>query len=114
MTNFAHKQDCKDFADQLTKIDTDYIAGDIDFYDEFEGGILDSNYTFTNTGELKSINLMLAYGGPTIWAEFFVGADYAQVVYSWAGDVVRRDAYCPTLTEWVIETLGSGVKMVGA
>ncbi len=63
---------------------------DIDAYDYLED-ILDYELTFTSSRDLKSVRLLVTFGGPNAWVIF--DGTSATVQASWYSDMV--DVYVP-------------------
>jgi len=63
---------------------------DIDAYDYLEG-ILDYELTFTSQRDLKSVRLLVSFGGPNAWIIF--DGTSATVQASWYSDMV--EVYVP-------------------
>lgn len=63
---------------------------DIDVYDYLEG-ILDYELTFTSQRDLKSVRLLVTFGGPNAWIVF--DGTNATVQASWYSDTV--EVYVP-------------------
>jgi hypothetical protein len=112
MTTTTHNENAQEMAENLRQFNDDYAAGNVDIYEQLEGQILDTRYTFNSSGDCIGIDLLVGYGGPTIWEKYFLDQSHAEIVYSWGGDVVRKFAYAPDITAAIFEIFGDK-KMTG-
>jgi hypothetical protein len=81
----SHKEDFQqDYATDQDIKNQDEIDA-IGAYEWLEGG-LDIRYIIGSDKEFISAQVLVAYGGPTIWVNF----DEGMVVGDWGGDIVRQ------------------------
>jgi hypothetical protein len=91
----------------------DSLRESVDVFDYLEG-LLDYQYTRNAAGQLVSVRLLVAFGGPTVWV--VVDGSGAVVEASWWSDVVRVDVPESELTaglfDYFRELLGDCVPAV--
>lgn len=68
---------------------------------EWLEGTLDIRRTYASDGTLYSVSLLLAFGGPNVWATF--NGRGADVAADWYSDVVHVWSDCPTLSADVLD-----------
>ena len=91
MSNTTALQYAKDVAYGLKTWEEDIDSDTGDSYENFHSwmeGLLDYEVTFTSQKTLKSVRLLVAYGGPNCWITFD-GRDTAIVEASWYSDMQR-------------------------
>jgi hypothetical protein len=64
-------------------------------------GTLDVRRTYSSDKALRSVNLLVGFGGPNIWVEF--DGHSATVEVTWYCEPVTRWVECPELSEQVLE-----------
>ena len=94
MKNF--ELECQNQVDRIAKQLNDLAAGNVDekdecqdFYDYFDE-VYDIEYRIDGKGEYKSVQLMIAYGGPNIYVDtndnyvkLYWGSNYAKAPISY-------------------------------
>lgn len=98
--------ECKKRVDRIAKQLNDLAAGNVDeedecqdFYDYFDE-VYDIEYRIDRSGEYKSVQLMIAYGGPNIYVDtddsyvkLYWGSTYAEAPISYTTSEEIDDIY---------------------
>lgn len=93
MSAQSAKEYAQDIAEGLRTLDVDVW--------EYLEGILDYQYTRNSQGDLVSVRLLVAFGGPTAWVTF--DGDGALVECHWWSDVERVYVSGVPMSEIVLE-----------
>jgi hypothetical protein len=95
-----------DYSKDVAKdIEEQYAVDGFDVYEWLED-ILDVRRTYNSTGQLYSVDLLVAFGGPTTWLTVR-DSDYVDVETTWYSEPAKASAYVPGFGAEVLEAFDS-------
>lgn len=92
-------ENAKDYAQHLA--DTVLEASEIGDPYEFVSDVLDIRRTYSSSGDLFSVSLLVAFGGPNAWLH--VQSNGIEVEVSWYSDPAVKWVYCPDFADAILE-----------
>jgi len=89
----------KEYAQHLA--DTVFQASETGDPYEFVSDVLDIRRTYSSSGDLFSVSLLVTFGGPNAWLH--VQSNGIEVEVSWYSDPAVKWVYCPDFADSILE-----------